>query len=326
MQYAIDFGTSNTVITRWNKITEQAEIVKLPNLMTKGDLIPSLLYLQNARNKECLVGQQVRDQGLDIANDPRFFRNFKRGIGSKIQGFLPELDGQLITLEQVGEYFLTSLIKQLEPAPESLILTVPVDSFESYRNWLTRVCSSWEIKEIQLIDEPTAAALGYQQTTARQVLVFDFGGGTLDISLVDLGEKQNGFFLKLGNRIKGNDKAKTAKVIAKAGINLGGADIDNWLIEHFQKRIDLPTSSLTLRLVERLKIKLSQQQEASEFYFNNKSTINYDLELTRKQLEEILEAHQFTSQIETLIEKVLQQAKLNGREKEQIESSPSCWR
>jgi len=324
MQYAIDFGTSNTVIARWNKITSEAEVVKVLGITGPQDLIPSLLYLKNAQLQDAVVGQQVKDQGLDVFNNPRFFSNFKRGIGSKIQGFLPELDGQIITLEKVGEGFLTRLLKELQPVPESLILTVPVDSFESYRNWLTKVCSSWNVKDIQLLDEPTAAALGYQQTKAKVILVFDFGGGTLDISLVDLGEnltgKQGGFFLKLGDRLTGNQKIKTAKVIAKAGINLGGVDLDNWLVQYFQKVKGLPKSSLSLRLVERLKIQLSRQEEASEFYFDNQSLESYELNLTKKEFEEILEEHEFTRQIEGLIEKVLQQARVNGKEKESIDA------
>ena len=84
----------------------------------------------------------MRDRGLDGGNDPRFFRGFKRGIGTKIQGFLPELDGKVISFEQVGNWYLSSLIQQLQQENqteiESLILTVPVDSFESYRQWLSQ--------------------------------------------------------------------------------------------------------------------------------------------------------------------------------------------
>ena len=131
------------------------------------------------------------NEGLNIAQNSRFFSNFKRGIGSKIQGFLPELDGQLVTLETVGKIFLDTIIKQLDPEAESLILTVPVDSFESYRNWLIDIHQNWNIKEISLLDEPTAAALGYQQNPAKKILVFDFGGGTLDISIVDIQQSFN---------------------------------------------------------------------------------------------------------------------------------------
>ena len=83
---------------------------------------------------------------------------------------------------------------------ESLIFTVPVDSFEAYRNWLGEVCQSLEVEQVRMIDEPTAAALGYGMADAEILLVVDFGGGTLDLSLVKLdnsmGKQPLGFILK----------------------------------------------------------------------------------------------------------------------------------
>ena len=77
MFYALDFGTSNTVITRINPVTQQSEIIQLRGLsqqMGKNPpLIPSLIYVQNADQSKVLVGQNVRDRGLDLSNNPRFF-------------------------------------------------------------------------------------------------------------------------------------------------------------------------------------------------------------------------------------------------------------
>ena len=103
--YAIDFGTSNTAIARWNTVTQRSELVNLPDISqqfgSQSSLIPSLVYVENAASGQVIVGQAVRDRGLDLTNDSRFFRNFKRGIGTDIQGFLPELDGVKITFEQI---------------------------------------------------------------------------------------------------------------------------------------------------------------------------------------------------------------------------------
>jgi molecular chaperone DnaK (HSP70) len=100
LSYAIDFGTSNTVVARWNPIAEKAETLSLRGISVRQgqnpDLIPSILYVEDASQNQVLVGQQVRDRGLDIQTDPRFFRGFKRGIGTSVQGFLPEVDGQSI--------------------------------------------------------------------------------------------------------------------------------------------------------------------------------------------------------------------------------------
>lgn len=246
---AIDFGTSNTCITRWNLVTAKPETLSIPGLSAQigqnPPLIPSLVYVENAAQGQVLVGQQVRDRGCDRKSDPRFFRSFKRGIGAEIQGFLPEIDGQIISFEQVGTWFLTNLLSQLEllqEKVESLVLTVPVDSFEAYRHWLGSVCQSLPVEQVRMLDEPTAAALGYGMADQENLLVIDFGGGTLDLSLVRLdssvqaGKQPLGFLLKFGQKSlaeKSGQKLKTARVLAKAGQNLGGTDIDSWLVDYF---------------------------------------------------------------------------------------------
>lgn len=329
MSYAIDFGTSNTVITRWNAATEKPETVKLSGLSQQlGDnppLIPSLVYVEDASRAKIVAGQTVRDRGLDLANDPRFFRSFKRGIGAQIQGFLPELDEKIVTFERVGEWFLTTLINQLKgetsQTPDSLVLTVPVDSFETYRSWLSQVCQSWAIEQIRILDEPTAAALGYGTTDENLLLVVDFGGGTIDLSLVQLDldnkQKTQGFILKWGEKFFGNSsgqKSKLARVLAKAGTNLGGSDLDYWLVDYFAQTQGLPKSPLTTRLAERLKIQLSSQTQATEVYFNDETFESYELALDRDRFEEILKQQQFFEQLDELMTQVLQQARRNGIE------------
>lgn len=334
MSYALDFGTSNTVITRVNPVTQQTEIIKLSGLSQKlgnnPPLIPSLVYVENANDTNILVGQTVRDRGLDSSNNSRFFRQFKRGIGANIQGFLPELDGTSLTFEKIGEWFLNYVIEQLKnesaTSLDSLVLTVPVDSFETYRYWLGNVCQGWNIDQIRLLDEPTAAALGYGTTEEELLLVLDFGGGTVDLSLVKLGsenlQKNTGFILKWGQKFLGeskSQKSKVARVLAKAGTNLGGSDIDNWLINYFAKTQDISVSSLTLRLAERLKIKLSSQEKANEVYFNDETLDSYELALDQDGFESILKEEKFFAKLDELMSQVLQQARRNGIEKNDID-------
>ncbi|MEG3439064.1 Hsp70 family protein [Pannus brasiliensis CCIBt3594] len=334
MFYAIDFGTSNTVITRWNAATDSAETVRLPGLSAQiadnPPLIPSLLYVKSARSPEVFAGQEVRDHGLDIDRDPRFFRRFKRGIGAKIQGFLPELDEKTVRFEDAGQWFLDTVIDRLKTEttpPESIVLTVPVDSFETYRNWLSDVCQGWRVEQIRLIDEPTAAALGYGATGDNLVLVVDFGGGTIDLSLVRLNladaGKNQGFILKWGEKLLGNNsaqKTKLARVLAKAGTNLGGSDIDDWIVEHFVRTAGLAKTSLTTRLAERLKIQLSSRVAAEEVYFNDETFESYELALNRQQLEEILRERDFFQQLDSLMTRVLQQGRRNGIEIDDIDA------
>jgi molecular chaperone DnaK (HSP70) len=330
MAIAIDFGTSNTVIARWNPVTQQPETLNLPGLSIKQSLnpplIPSLVYVEDATQNKVLVGQQVRDRGLDLKGETRFFRSFKRGIGADIQGYLPELDGQIVTFEQVGQWFLTKVIEELAPMQgglDSLVLTVPVDSFETYRHWLGKVCQALPVEQVRMLDEPTAAALGYGLADQEILLVIDFGGGTLDLSLVRLDRgvqpttKPLGFILKWGNKSLAEDskqKVKTARVLAKAGQNLGGTDIDNWLVDYFAKTQELAVSPLTTRLAERVKIQLSTQNQASEVYFDDETFESYELELNRDTFDNILKEHAFFELLDESMTTLLQQAKRQGIE------------
>lgn len=327
MVYAIDFGTSNTVIARWNAVTEQPEIISLNGLTRSSShhpsLIPSLLSVENAQQGQVLVGQQVCDRGLDVAGKDRFFRRFKRGIGSPIQGFLPKIDGITLSFEQIGDWFLTTILEQLQDESlepiQSLVLTVPVDSFEAYRHWLSQVCHRWSIDQVQLLDEPTAAAIGYGTDRDELLLVVDFGGGTIDLSLVQFeGQRAaslQGTILKWGQKRLGKPpqpKSKLARVLAKVGTNLGGSDLDDWILDYFVTQLGLAKSPMTLRLAERLKIQLSSQEQAMEVFFDDQTLDSYDLSLSRGELEQILNQKQFFEQLDELMSQLLQQGQRNG--------------
>ncbi|NEP58858.1 MAG: Hsp70 family protein [Symploca sp. SIO2G7] len=342
--YAIDFGTSNTVITRWNSATQQPETVSLPGislqLSQNPPLIPSLLYLEDANQGKAIVGQAVRDRGLDLSFDNRFFQSFKRGIGADIQGFLPELDGKTTSFEEVGRLFFNQIISQLSSSLhqeagnsekkaiiESLILTVPVDSFETYRHWLTGVCQALPVEQVRILDEPTAAALGYGIADGDTLLVIDFGGGTVDLSLVQLNQSSQtnnqpiGFILKWGDKSLGDNsgqKVKIARVLAKAGQNLGGSDLDNWLVDYFAKTQGLMKSPLTTRLAERLKIQLSERESATEVYFNDETFESYELKLDRRSFETILREHRFFEILDRKMAQLLQQGRRSGIEASDI--------
>ncbi|MEO0868472.1 MAG: Hsp70 family protein [Cyanobacteria bacterium J06642_11] len=329
MVLAIDFGTSNTVLCRWNAATQSSEVLTLEAIAQRPPgpaVVPSLVHVENAQQNQVVVGQPVRDRGLDQSE--RCFKNFKRGIGSSIQGFMPDLDGCALSFEQVGEWFLAQVIAQLKQQEGSLdevVLTVPVDSFETYRSWLGNLCQTWDISRVRMIDEPTAAALGYGLSSGETVLVVDFGGGTLDIALVQLSGRRSqalGYILKWGQKALNNSaqKTSTAKVLAKAGENLGGADIDQWVAQYFTEQSGLPASPLTLRLAEQLKIQLSTAVEASESYFDDETFESYDLSLSRDQFEEILQQRGFFERLDDRLNQTLQQGRRQGIESENIDA------
>jgi len=326
--YAIDFGTSNTVVCRWNAATQQPETLALKDfslqLAPNPPLVPSLLYVEDAALGRVWVGQQVRDRGLDLGSDSRFFRNFKRGIGTDIRGFWPELDGQVVSFEQAGAWFLEQLVQHLQASampPEALVITVPVDSFEAYRLWLSGVCDRLQVEQVRMLDEPTAAALGYGLEGGSTVLVVDFGGGTLDLSLVRLekppsGTQPLGFLLKWGKTTLSDSgqKPSVARVLGKAGQTLGGADIDHWLLDYFVQEQGLEASPLTLRLAERLKIQLSQQQVATEAYFNDETLETYELTLGRDRFQALLQERGFFQRLNAAMTQVLRQGRQQGLE------------
>ncbi|GBO53680.1 chaperone protein DnaK [Pseudanabaena sp. lw0831] len=343
MEYAIDFGTSNTVVARIseNGEPETVNISDYSSLIADNPpLIPSFVYVQDAAKEQVLIGQEVCDRGLDNKNnrgEQRFFKAFKRAIGSNVSMFVPEVDGREIEFELVGEWFLKRIIDRL-PDVDSLIFTVPVDSFESYRNWLGEVCENLAVNQVRILDEPTAAALGYGLKVGDEtILVVDFGGGTLDLSLVKLSFAQLqtestqpktplGFLLKWGDRtvknkpLTNNQSSQTAKVLAKTGQNLGGIDIDNWIIDYFHSSLGLPKNSLVNRLAERIKIALSNAESSTEVYFNDQTFESYELTLTRSQLNQILEQHKFFVNLDSALDRIRQQATRQNIDLDQIDA------
>jgi molecular chaperone DnaK (HSP70) len=109
-------------------------------------------------------------------------------------------------------------------------------------------------------------------------------------------------------------------VLAKAGQNLGGTDIDRWLLEHFQQTLALPSTPLTQRLVERLKVQLSSQPQASEVLFDETTFDSYDLSLDRDRFTAILQQHQFFERLDDSLKQVLQQARRQGVDRREIDA------
>ncbi len=150
---AIDFGTTNSVVARWNDETASAEIVALSGLsFTGGDsdrppLIPSLLYVHDDASVTC--GQAVQDGQLHYRRDNRLFRNFKRGIVTPTAETTRTLDGVEWSDRDAGRRFMRSLLDALPNKAEidQLVLTAPVVAFEDYLVWLTALMS--DLTELQ---------------------------------------------------------------------------------------------------------------------------------------------------------------------------------
>ncbi|WP_017324816.1 Hsp70 family protein [Synechococcus sp. PCC 7336] len=322
---AIDFGTSNTVVAHWDG--DRSRILSLPGLSRQDPnnppIVPSQLYVEDAKAGQVVVGQAASDRGLDVKSDPRYFRNFKRGIGVDVRGFIPELDGVEVTPEQVGTWFLQAIVRAVQAKlgpdeTDSWVFTVPVDSFEAYRQWLSHTVSSLGIEQLQLLDEPTAAALEYSLLDSRKLLIVDFGGGTLDLALVQpaksTGGRAWGTIVKWGSSLLKTDQkqATTAKVLAKAAQTLGGADIDRWLAEAWCQMHNLQNNRLITRLAERVKMSLSTDTEATEVFFDDETFRSVELSAQRSQLDSLLRHNKLFERLETALDRVLLQARQRG--------------
>jgi molecular chaperone DnaK (HSP70) len=331
LKLAIDFGTTNSVIARWNDDANAPEVVSLPGISRAAtdELpvgVPSLIYIHDGTDGRATIGQAVRDHDLDVQKDNRLFRNFKRGIVAAPAPDPRKIDGIDWADRDAGRVFVRQVIDQLPykiTDLDELVLTAPVASFEGYLSWLNDAISEMPPEKVRIVDESTAAALGYMVTKpGAVVLVFDFGGGTLDLSLVELPEsreKTGGFLQRLRRT---NTNQHIARVIAKAGRIIGGSDIDQWIIADVLKRAGVSNKELgteysrLLTRCEHAKIALSTQDSAEiAFEAGHKAQV---ITLTREELEKLLEENGFSTAIRRVVDKVMHVARQKGIFKEDI--------
>ncbi|MBE9120645.1 Hsp70 family protein [Tychonema sp. LEGE 07199] len=343
---AIDFGTSNTVVCILNPDTQTPETLRLGEMSrifktkhSSGDIreipvIPTLVFVKNAG--ELVVGEKVRSQRLEKSQPERFFKAFKRDLVADFQPPSRNIDGVTYTPESVAKQFVISIWKQLFEQnihPYKIIFTVPVGAFERYLDWFRDLAEFLGVAEVQLIDESTAAALGYAvKRPGSLVLVIDFGGGTLDLSLVRTAVTSP--LPTLSNKVenlaptlsKGGLGGVRAEVVAKSDAYVGGEDIDIWIVEDYLQQIGSSRAEVggvgwqnLLEIAEKLKIQLSQVNEAKESWFDDENFISYDLVLNREKLAEILEFRQLLEQFREALDEVLSIAQGKGIGKADIE-------
>ncbi|MBN1430085.1 MAG: Hsp70 family protein [Anaerolineae bacterium] len=333
---AIDFGTTNTVVAVWREASNAPETIRLPGLSAPGEeglppLVPSLLYVTDGANGDVSVGHSVRAGGYDVQGDERFFASFKRGIAATNRPLARLIEDSSWDEARVGSVFLQRVLEavlaQEGDEIDELVLSVPIQSFERYLKWLRdeAVAANRVGQRLRVVDESTAAALGYEvRTPGDLILVFDFGGGTLDVSLVrmPIAEEGSGVVLEMskfgaGERLIGDGYVE-ARVIAKAGRVLGGDDIDHWLLDELLvrnevSRKDVGDAYSQLKLaVEAAKIRLSAHESAEISVFDPDTYRTYRATLTRTQFEELLDRQEFFSAIQKTVDKVLRGARTRG--------------
>jgi molecular chaperone DnaK (HSP70) len=265
------------------------------------------------------LGQQVLEHGL--YESPRTFRWMKRYVGRR-SPVRVDVDGRKVSHFDAGRDFLSAVLRaaaaELDLGDEEVAFTVPVEAFEHYENWLMEVAEAAGMPRFRLIDEPSAAALGYGALIrpGDVYLIFDFGGGTLDVSVVLI-----------------EDDAKQAagrrcRVLGKAGADVGGATIDGWVYQEVLRQngrseADDDVRQLSRSLLvecERAKELLSFRDEAEVRLRDPQDGSALRGVLTRKQLEEVFDRHNAFTQIDHTIRRALTAAGDRGYSEEHVKS------
>ena len=244
----IDLGTTNSVVA----VLEAGEPVVIPNA-EGGRTTPSVVGF--AKSGEVLVGEVAKRQA--ITNPDRTIRSVKRHMGTS---WAVDIDGKDYTAQEISARILGKLKRDAEAflgdTVTQAVITVPAYFDDAQRTATKEAGSIAGLEVLRIINEPTAAALAYgldKEGADQTVLVFDLGGGTFDVSLLEIGD---GVFEVKST--SGNPK-------------LGGDDWDqriiDWLVKTFKdtEGVDLSADKMaTQRLqeaAEKAKIELSSVQE-----------------------------------------------------------------
>ncbi len=247
----IDLGTTNSCVA----VLEGGEANVIAN--AEGSrTTPSVVAF--AKNGEVLVGQPAKNQA--VTNVDRTIRSVKRHIGTEWKS--PDIDDKNYTPQEISARTLQKLKRDAESYlgedVTDAVITVPAYFNDAQRQATKDAGQIAGLNVLRIVNEPTAAALAYgldKGDKEQTILVFDLGGGTFDVSLLDIGDG-------------------VVEVRATSGDNhLGGDDWDqrvvDWLVEKFkaQNGIDLTKDKMALQRLreaaEKAKIELSSGQSTS---------------------------------------------------------------
>ena len=279
----IDLGTTNSAIA----VLEGGEPTIIPN--AEGSrTTPSVVAF--SKTGEVLVGEIAKRQA--VTNVDRTISSVKRHMGTD---WTTEIDGKKYTAQEISARILQKLKRDAEaylgePVTEAVI-TVPAYFNDAQRQATKDAGQIAGLKVERIVNEPTAAALAYGLEKGKEdelILVFDLGGGTFDVSLLEVGKDDDGF--------------STIQVRATSGDNhLGGDDWDqrivNWLIDQVKAKTGADLSKDAVAL-QRLKEAAEQaKKELSSATSTNISLqylsmtadgpIHLDETLTRAKFEEL---------------------------------------
>src|SRR4051794_47713 len=277
----IDLGTTNSVVS----VLEGGEPTVIAN--AEGSrTTPSIVAF--AKNGEVLVGEVAKRQA--VTNVERTIRSVKRHMGTD---WKTEIDGKTFTPQQISAFVLQKLKRDAEsylgePVTDAVI-TVPAYFSDHERQATKEAGEIAGLNVLRVVNEPTAAALAYgldKGDKEQTILVFDLGGGTFDVSLLEIGDG-------------------VIEVKATSGDNkLGGDDWDNVLVDHLvktfsnQNGIDLSKDKMAMQRLreaaEKAKIELSSSQATTinlpYITAGADGPLHMDLQLTRAEFQKLTQS------------------------------------
>ena len=244
----IDLGTTNSCVA----VYEGSEPIVIPN-PEGARTTPSVVAF--SKTGERMVGQVAKRQA--ITNPDRTISSIKRHMGT---GFKTTIDGKNYTPQEISAMILQKMKADAEAylgtTVTDAVITVPAYFTDAQRQATKDAGKIAGLNVQRIINEPTAAALAYgmDKENNQRILVFDLGGGTFDVSLLEISD---GVF----------------EVLATAGNNrLGGDDFDqriiNWMADKFQREngVDLRTDKMVMQRLkdaaEKAKIELSGMSQS----------------------------------------------------------------
>lgn len=286
----IDLGTTNSVVA----VLEGGEPTVIAN-SEGARTTPSIVAF--ARNGEVLVGQSAKNQA--VTNSDRTFRSVKRHIGTDWK--TPEIDGKTYAAQEISARVLQKLKRDAESylgdEVTDAVITVPAYFEDAQRQATKEAGQIASLNVLRIVNEPTAAALAYgldKGDKEQTILVFDLGGGTFDVSLLEIAEG-------------------VVEVKATNGDNhLGGDDWDErivtWLVDKFKSSqgIDLTKDKMAMQRLreaaEKAKIELSSSSSTSI----NLPYITVDSEKNPLFLDETLSRAEFQRITQDLLDRTRQ--------------------
>jgi molecular chaperone DnaK len=277
----IDLGTTNSVVA----VLEGGEPAVVPNA-EGARTTPSVVAF--SKNGEILVGEVAKRQA--ITNPDRTIRSIKREMGTDHKN---EVDGKTWTPQEISARILMKLKADAEAylgdKVTEAVVTVPAYFDDAQRQATKEAGQIAGLEVLRIINEPTAAALAYgldkEDEKEQTVLVFDLGGGTFDVSLLELGD---GVF----------------EVKSTAGnTSLGGDDWDQRVMEHLlkvckdQNGVDLSNDKMAMQRLkeaaEKAKIELSSTQTTTInlpfITATDAGPLHLEVSLTRGEFERMTE-------------------------------------